>query len=112
RKNKTQVIKRTVKYLSVSPDQIIVRNILQKAPDGVIRAISNAALNARSGEVHVPPHIRSVFRRHNKHFDYLTDKRKPLKHKRRLLIQQGGALPIIVPLLATVFGSIGSEFIS
>lgn len=112
RKNNKQVIKRTVKYLSVAPDQLIVRNILQRAPDGVIRAICNAALNARSGEVYVPPHLRSVFRRHNHHFDILTDNRKPLKLKRNLLIQQGGALPIIVPLLATVLGSIGGEFIS
>jgi hypothetical protein len=112
RKNKTQVIKRTVKYLSVSPDQIIVRNILQKAPDGVIRAICNAALNARSGEVYVPPHLKAEFRKHNRHFDFLTNRGRSLKHKRRLLIQKGGALPIVVPLLATVLGSIGSEFIS
>lgn len=112
RKNKVQVIKRTVKYLSVSPDQSIVRNILQKAPDGVIHAICNAALNARSGEVYVPPHLRAVFRRHNHHFDILTDRGRSLKQKRRLLIQQGGALPIIIPLLATVLGSIGGEFIS
>lgn len=113
RKNNTaKVVKRTVKYLSVAPDTSIVKSILQRAPDGVIRAISNAALNARSGEVNVPPHLRSIFRKYNHHFDILTDKRRPLKQKRRLLIQQGGILPIIAPLIATVLGSIGGEFIS
>jgi hypothetical protein len=113
RKNsKTKIIKRTVKYLSIAPNTNIVRAILQQAPDGVIRAISNAALNARSGEVYVPPRLRSVFRKHNRHFDILIDRSKPLKVKRGLLIQKGGVLPIVAPLIATVLGSLGGEFIS
>jgi hypothetical protein len=112
RKNNVKVIKRTVKYLSVAPDTSIVKSILQRAPDGVIRAISNAALNARSGEVHVPPHLRSVFRKHHRNFDILTDRRRPINQKRRVLVQKGGVLPIVAPLIATVLGSIGSEFIS
>jgi hypothetical protein len=113
RKNsKTKIIKRTVKYLSIAPNTNIVRAILQQAPDGVIRAISKAALNARSGEVYVPPRLRTVFRKHNHHFDILVDRSKPLKVKRSLLIQKGGVLPIVAPLIATVLGSINGEFIS
>ena len=110
--NKQKVIKRTIKFLSVAPDSKIVKSVLKTAPDAVIRAISNAALNARQVAVAVTPNIKHLFRQHNNHFDYLIDKRKPIASKRRLILQTGGALPIIIPLLATVLGSIGGEFIS
>ena len=110
--NKQKVVKRTIKFLSVAPDSKVVKAVLQKAPEAVIRAISNAALNARQGAVAVPPHLKLLFRQHNHHFDSLIDRKRPIALKRRLILQTGGALPIIVPLLATVLGSIGGEFIS
>ena len=76
--NKQKVIKRAIKYLSVAPDSKTVKSVLKKAPDAVIRAISNAALNARQGAVAVPANIKHLFRHHNDHFDYLIDKRKPI----------------------------------
>ena len=112
KKNQTKIVKRTIKYLASAPDSNVVRAVLDKASDGVYRAISNAALNARHGEVLVPFHLKNLFRHHTKHFDILTDSRRPLASKRRLILQQGGALPIIVSLLATVLGSLGGEFIS
>ena len=110
--NKQKVVKRTIKFLSVAPDSKVAKAVLQRAPDAVIRAISNAALNARQGAVAVPPQLKQLFRHHNHHFDYLIDRTRPIALKRRLVLQNGGALPIIVPLLATVLGSIGGEFIS
>jgi len=110
--NSNTVVKRTVKYLSVASDPKLVRTVLQKAPDGVIRAISNAALNAREGDVRIPPHLRRVFGKFHKHIDNLVDRRRPLAEKRRILVQRGGFLPIIAPLIATVLGSVGGEFIS
>ena len=112
KKNQTKIVKRTIKYLASAPDSNVVRTVLDKAPEGVYKAISNAALNAREGEVHIPPHLKHLFRHHSKHFDILTDTQRPLAHKSRLILQQGGALPIIVPLIATVLGSLGGEFIS
>ena len=97
--------------MSVAPDSKIVKSVLKKAPDAVIRVISNAALNARQGAVAVTPNIKHLFRQHNNHFDYLIDKQKPIASKRRLILQTGVALPIIIPLLATVLGLIGGEFI-
>jgi hypothetical protein len=112
KKNQAKIVKRTIKYLASAPDSNVARSVLNKAPDGVFRAISNAALNASQGEVQIPPDLKQTFRRHIKHFDILTDSRRPLAAKRRLILQRGGALPIIVPLLATVLGTVGSEFIS
>ena len=101
-----------VKFLSVAPDYEVAWAVLQKAPDAVIPAISNAALNARQGAVAVPPHLKDLFRHHNHHFDYIIDRHRPIALTRRLILQRGGFLPIVVPLLATVLGSIGGEFIS
>ena len=55
--NKRKVVKRTVKFLSVAFDLEVANAVIQKAPDAVIQAISNAAVNARQGTVAVPPHL-------------------------------------------------------
>ena len=107
---KQKAVKRTIKFLSVAPDIKIAKAVLQKAPDAVIRAISNKALNARQGAVAVPPQLKQLFKHHNHHFDYLIDRTRPIALKRRVVLQTGGALPIIVPLLATILGLIGGEF--
>ena len=110
--NKLKVVKRTIKFLFGAPDLEVVRAVLKKAPKAVIGAISNKALNCRQGAVHLPPHLISLIRHHNHHFDYLVNRRKSIPSKRHLILQKGGALPIVVPLLATVLGSLGGEFIS
>ena len=73
--NKLKVVKRTIKFLSVAPDFEVVKAIIKKAPNAVIGAICNGALNCRQGAVHIPPHLIRLFRRHNKHFDYLVDRK-------------------------------------
>ena len=105
---KFTTVKRTLKFISIPPDPEIEREIILKAPDAVIRAISNAC----QGEVAVPPHLKILFRKHHRIFDTLIDRRRALDKKRRVLVQRGGALPIIAQLIATVLGPIESEFIS
>ena len=105
--NKLKVVKQTIKFLPVAPDLEFLRTVIKKAPNAVIGAISNEALNCRQGAVHIPAHLIPHFRRHIKHFDYLVNRNKSIPSKLHLILQKGGALPIIAPLLATVFGSIG-----
>ena len=112
RYNKSNIVKRTIKFLSIAPDSEVVRTVLQNAPDGVICAICNAMLNNRAGDVRIPPHLKHIFAKYHRHIHWLTDFRCPFSKKRRLLVQRGGVLPIIGPLIATVLGSIGGEFIS
>ena len=120
RKNQNKLIKRTIKFLASGPDINEVRATLVKAPIGVIRGVCNAAVNARQGEVQIPPHLKPLFRQHSDHIDILIDRQQPLEFKRQLLTsgggegkrQKGGAFPIVVPLLATVLGSLGGKFIS
>ena len=110
--NKLKVVKRYIKFLAVAPNLEVVRAVIKKAPKEVIAAISNAALNGRQGAVHIPPHLIPLFQRHKHNLDYLVNRRKSITSKRHLILQKGGALPIVVPLLATVLGSFGGEFIS
>ena len=119
RKNQNKLIKRTIKFLASGPDINVVRATLEKAPGGVIRGVCNDAVKARQGEVQIPAHVKPLFRQHSNHIDILIDRQQPLEFKRQLLTsgvgdskhQRGGALPIVVPLLATVLGSLGGEFI-
>ena len=110
--NKLKVVKPTIKFLSVASDLEVVRIVIKKAPNAVIASISIGALNCREGAIHIPSQMIPLFRHHNHHFDYLVDRTKSIPSKRHLILQKGGAFPIIAELLATVLGSIGEEFIS
>ena len=110
--NKLKVIKRYIKFLAVAPDLEGVRAVIIKASKEVIAAISNAALNGRQGAGHIPSHLIPLFQRHKHNFDYLVNRRKSIPSKRHLILQKGGAFSIVVPLLATVLGSLGGKFIS
>ena len=118
KRNRNQ-IKRTIKFLASGPDINVVRAALENAPAGVIRGVCNAAVNARQGEVQIPAHLKPLFRQYSNQIDTLIDRRHSFDFKRQLLITgrggsepKGGELPIVVPLLATVLGSLGGEFIS
>ena len=112
RYNQSKVVKRYIKFLSLSFDTEVVLIVLQKALDSVIRAICNAALNAREGDVRIPPHVKHIFAKYHQHIHRFTVRRCPLVEKRRLLVQRGGVLPIIAYLIATVLAPINGEFIS
>ena len=105
-------MKQTIKFISISPDHKIVRAILKNVPDAVIRAICNAALNAREGDVVFTLHLKQLFSRHHHHFERLTDVQYPIKKKRALCLKQGGMLHIICAILRHILGSLGSKFIS
>ncbi len=113
RKNKT--VKHTVKFLSHAHEPALTRSIIQHAPPEVVKAISNAALNALKGDISLHPNARKLFSEHRKSFEVLANRQIPLSKKKTYLVRQKGGfsfLPILAPLLGTVLGSIGSAFIS
>ena len=74
RKNQTKLIKRTIKFLASGPDNNVLRAAFEKAPDGVIRGVCNAAVKARQGEVQTPAQLKSLFRQHSDHIDILINR--------------------------------------
>ena len=85
--NELNVVKRTIKFLSIAPDLEVVRAVIKKEPNTVIGAISNGALNCRQSVGHITLHLIPLFNRHNKHFDYLVDRKKSIPFKRNLILQ-------------------------
>ena len=124
--NQHKAVKRSVKFLAHAPDPVTVQAVLKSAPDPVIRAIANAARNAREGDVQLRPAQKRLFRAYAHTFDVLCDRQLSIADKQRHLLSRarpalqvadhtGGARPIaalVVPLLASVLGSVGSSFIS
>ena len=55
--NKLKVVKRRIKFLFVAPDLKVAKAVLEKEPNEVITAISNAVINARQGVVDIPQHL-------------------------------------------------------
>jgi len=116
--SRRKLIKHAIKWLADGQDPVIVRSYIAKgAPDEVIKAISNAALNLKHGPVRLPPKRRALFRKYNKAIEKLIDARQPVANKRRLILQRkqkGGLLPILpilAPILSSALGALGAEFI-
>ena len=106
-------VKHIIKFLSHLPESKITRAILASSPEGVIRAVSNAALNLqRNCFVKLDPATRNLFETYSRSFDILTDRKIPIEQKRKHLTQQGGAIPILGPLLSTALILLESGFIS
>ena len=120
--NQHKAVTRTVKFLAHAPDRVTVQAVLKSAPDPVIRAIVNAALNARNGDVQLTPAQKQLFRAYAHTFDVLCYRQLSIADKRHHLLsrprpvsqkadQSGAALPIaavVVPLLGSVLGLVGS----
>ena len=84
------VIKRTIKFIACSPGTDIEQRLLKRAPDGVSKAIANAALNVREDDIAITPAKRLLFSNKYKIFDQLGDKNKGLIYTRNLILRQKG----------------------
>ncbi len=104
-------LKHYIKFLISCKDKNILEFILKNAPNSVIKAISNAALNALRGEVHLTSHQKKQFAKHRALFKGLSKKSVSLKNKRQI-IQRGNGFGIIPTLLAVVLSSLGPLFLN
>jgi hypothetical protein len=104
--SKNAVMKRTVKYLAVVKDGKLLKHVLQKAPDEVVKTISDVALNALKGPVDLTPGQRKLFARHRKPIATLAQRGVGLKQKRRILLQNGGFawIPALIGGIAGILG--------
>ena len=105
---------------------VIVQTVLKSAPNRVIRAIANATLNAPKGDVRFTSAQIRRFRAYALTSDVHCDRQLSIADKQRHLFSRGlfasqgayqsnSVLPIaalVVPLVGSVFGSVGSTFIS
>ena len=106
RKRGNKDVKRYIKFLSIVKKPELTKQVLTTAPDGVIKVIANAALNAAHGEVHLTKSQKRKFKTNKDLFATLLDRKKSLKVKRRQLNQKGG-LSLLPVLLSTVLSTLG-----
>ena len=108
---KHQNLRKTIKFLSVCNNPRVVKGILKSAPDRVIKAVCNAAINAAQGDVNLNRTHKKVLSTHRAFINSLIQKGEPVKRKRQILVQKGGfvaglVLPII---LSSVLSAVGSR---
>ena len=105
--------KHIITFLSHSPANKITKAIFVDSPDGVIRAIANAALNLQQNpDVKLNNATRNLFSTYSRSCGIITDHKISIENKRKHLTQKGGAFPFLGPLHGSALLSIGSGFIS
>lgn len=77
--------------------------ILKKADPKLIRCICECALNILRGNVALKHSYKRRLKRHASILRRLVDKNASWKNKKRLIVQRGGFLPLLLaPILGTV----------
>ena len=74
-----------------------------------IRAFQEVALNLVKGTVELTPDQLKICQKWHKPIKVLARKDYSLKDKKRLLVQKGGFLGAILPIIASVLGSVLSS---
>ncbi len=107
---KHRLVKQYIKLIATNANPHLNQELIRNSPDDVVKAISNACLNAACGQVKFKPKHKKLLEPHRKHISQLIGKDLDIPQRRRILEQQGGALflPII---LSTVLGALGKALL-
>lgn len=81
-------------------------NIVREGGNDLLKTISNIALNAQKGNIKYRPAALTKLKRHKTAIHALANNRIPLHQKRKIVVQQGGFLPL---LLAPLVGGLLSN---
>lgn len=85
--------------------------ILNSLDKGTIRIISQLVANILHGNIPLDRNQRRNIRKYRRVFAFLRDKYTPTEVKRRALVQQGGFLPILLPIISSLAGAVLSKVI-
>jgi hypothetical protein len=102
----------TVKFLSVCQDPVTFIQVLKTAPDSVVKIISNAALNAISGDVGLSEDTKEYLHKYRNSIIILTSKAVSLARKRNLLKSKSkviGGFYFVPTLLTATLNSLGDR---
>jgi len=84
------------------------RKLINGASADNIKAVAEIALNTLRGNVHLTPAQKTKLKRYKLKLRHLANKRLSAKHKKKLLVQNGGVLPLLVaPILSLIGGLAG-----
>ncbi len=79
---------------------------MNAAPDTVIKAICNIALNCYRDDFKLTDKQKNTLKKYRKPIIKLTSTTIPVKYKRKILAQEGGAIwiPLLVGSIITTLG--------
>lgn len=87
------------------------KTLISNATTNDINSVCEACLNILKGNVPITRHHKQKLKKHKTAIRRLVSKSVPVK-KKKIIIQKGGFLPIILGALAPVLGSILGKFIN
>lgn len=90
-----------------------VRNLILKSLDApTIRILAQIAANILHGNIPLLPAQRRKIGRFRRVLAVLRDKYTSIEQKRGALIQQGGFLPFLIPIISSIAGALVSRIAS
>ena len=107
-----QRIKNYLQFLALpGTSPRVHREIFRTAPDPLIKAVSNIALNALEGNVaHFSTKQKQKLAKHKNQIRQLARRQVPIARKRKILV--GGALPLIPIMIGRILGTVGERLFS
>lgn len=94
-------------YLETDPKSR--KSLIKGASQDQIKSLCEATLNVVKKNVSIPAHAKHALCKHKSIIKRIAFKKEPIAKKKKLLIQKGGFLPVILntilPLLATALFS-------
>ena len=105
---KSKIVKTAYKLLAECKDLRVRSDILNGAPDKLVKTICNAVLNVERGDIALNKREKQAFKKHRKAISKVTSRRYSLGKKTMFLKQKGGEFPIIPILLSTALTALGS----
>ena len=83
-------------YVLKDADPKLRRAILRHADDDVIKTINEIAYNTLKGNTKLSGKVKNSLNPYKKELRCLKCPKKTLKSKRKLLVQKGGFLPVLI----------------
>lgn len=84
------------------------RTLVEGASNEFIRDVSGFIKRVRHRPDLVKGSHRKVLRRHKKKLQRLIHAKTPIKKKRRILLQKGGIIPALIPIICAIIGAGGA----
>lgn len=94
-----------LKLVHICPKKLR-KSLLQKIDSSCIKAICECCLNTLKGNVPISKDQKKSLSRHRKVLRTLADRKVSLIKKRKLIIQKGGFLNILIPTVLSALGAV------
>lgn len=81
------------------------KSILKKADTSFIKCLVECVLNTLNGNIPIDKSCKIKLRKYIKNLRRLTNNRGTWKAKKRIIVQQGGMLNALLPIIASVLSA-------